>query len=263
MSELHNLPVDFFDHIGQVQDKLKDKGLIVFLDYDGTLTPIVDRPELALLSDGMRATVSQLSKKYKIAVVSGRATDDVRDKVKLYGIFYAGSHGFEIVEPTGKVKYNEEANKIRPIIDEAHAKLKKRLSSIKGALAEHVKYTISAHYRLVEEKDLPEFEKIVDDTLDEYPQLRKSSGKKVFECKPKIDWDKGKAVDWILSVLASEHSLPVYIGDDVTDEDAFRVLKDKGFGILVADPVRASEARYVVKDVDAVKKVLEFFIGLK
>ena len=264
MGQGESIPISFFENLEDIKKQLSEREVILFLDYDGTLTPIVATPDLAILSDSMREAIKQLSAFYKVSIVSGRATDDVKGKVKIDGIFYAGSHGFEIVNPDGEVKFNEEAKKIRPIIDEAHKKLKDRLSSIKGALAEHVKYTISAHYRLVADEDFANFEKIVDETIREYPALHKSSGKKVFELKPKIDWHKGKAVEWILGILGSgDNVLPIYIGDDTTDEDAFRVLKNKGFGILVADPPRDTEAKYVIKNTEEVKKVLEFFIELK
>ncbi|MCK5081607.1 MAG: trehalose-phosphatase, partial [Candidatus Omnitrophica bacterium] len=133
------------------------------------------------------------------------------------------------------------------------------------ALVEHVKYTISAHYRLVSDEDFPKVESAVEDILNEHPNLRKTSGKKVFEIRPKIDWHKGKAVEWILNVLGynSDEHLAIYIGDDVTDEDAFAALEEKGFGILVADQPRESKAAYVIKDTQDVKKVLDFLIRIK
>jgi len=265
MNNTAALPVSFFDNVDAIRKKCASGEIIIFLDYDGTLTPIVATPDLAVLSDEMRGVVRTLAERYKVSIVSGRATDDVKGKVAIDGLFYAGSHGFEIVAPDGAVTINDEAKKIRPIIDEAHAKLQEKLAPIKGALAEHVKYTISAHYRLVADNDFPGFEKIVDEVLGGYPMLRKSHGKKVFELKPKIDWHKGKAVQWILKVLSAGGGaiVPVYIGDDTTDEDAFAVLQEPGFGILVADPPRPSKARYVIKNTDEVKKVLQFFIDAK
>jgi len=252
-------PTSFFENIDQVKGLISDKEAIVFLDYDGTLTPIVATPDLAVISDEMRQTVRDLSQRRKVSIVSGRATDDVRGKVQIDGIFYAGSHGFEIVDPEGGVTINEQARQIRKTIDEIHQKLAEHIKHIEGALIENVKYTVSCHYRLVSDADFPEFEKIVDETLAGYPDLRKTSGKKVFELRPRIDWDKGKAVRWILEVLGfnPEQHIALYIGDDTTDEDAFKVLDEKGFGILVADPARESAAQYCVKDVAEVKRVLE------
>ncbi len=258
-------PIDFFEHLAELKKQIEQKDVFVFLDYDGTLTPIVATPDLAILSGEMREVVRKLSKNYKVSIVSGRATDDVRSKVQIEDIFYAGSHGFEIVDPQGGVQISEEAQAIRSVIDEVHAKLSEKLKDVKGALVEHVKYTISTHYRLVSDEDFPRIEQAVEDVLGEYPQLRKTSGKKVFEIRPKIDWHKGKAVEWILNVLGydPDKHCAVYIGDDVTDEDAFAALEGRGFGILVADEVRDSQASYIIKDTHDVRKVLEFFIRVK
>ncbi|MCK4881987.1 MAG: trehalose-phosphatase [Candidatus Omnitrophica bacterium] len=258
-------PVGFFEHLDGLKDQLARKDVFVFLDYDGTLTPIVDTPDLAVLSQEMREVVQRLARNYKVSIVSGRATDDVRGKVQIVGIFYAGSHGFEIVDPDGNVEISEEAQGIRHEIDKAHVKLSERLKGVEGALVEHVKYTISAHYRLVSDEDFPKVESAVEDILNEHPNLRKTSGKKVFEIRPKIDWHKGKAVEWILNVLgySPDEHLAIYIGDDVTDEDAFAVLEEKGFGILVADKLRESKATYVIKNTQDVKKVLDFLIRIK
>ncbi|MCK5259488.1 MAG: trehalose-phosphatase [Candidatus Omnitrophica bacterium] len=258
-------PVDFFAHLDELQRQLAQKDVFVFLDYDGTLTPIVDTPDMAVLSREMRETVRRLSRNHKVSIVSGRTTDDVRGKVQVDGIFYAGSHGFEIVDPEGKVEISEKAQATRHVIDEVHEKLSARLKDVQGALVENVKYTISAHYRLVSDEDFPKVEREVENILREYPGLYKTSGKKVFEIRPKIDWHKGKAVEWILNVVGyhPEEHRAIYIGDDVTDEDAFAALEGKGFGILVAEEPRESKAAYVIKNTQDVKKVLEILIRIK
>ncbi|MCA9403389.1 MAG: trehalose-phosphatase [Candidatus Omnitrophica bacterium] len=250
----------FFSHLEEITARLKDKELFLFLDYDGTLTPIVDTPDLAVISDEMREMVIRSAAAHMTAIVSGRATDDVRSKVRVDGIYYAGSHGFEIVGPDGNVHQNPQAAQIRESVKTIHAELSDRLAGVKGALVEDVKYTISVHYRLVAETDFHKIEEAVTDTLERYPDFRRTSGKKVFEVRPKIDWDKGKAVEWIFDELQfdSTQHIAVYIGDDTTDEDAFAVLKGKGFGILVADCAKESLAEYQVRDTPEVKKVLEF-----
>ncbi len=265
MVQAETQPVDLFKHLDELKDQLAQKDVFVFLDYDGTLTPIVATPDLAVLSDDMRKIVKELSVCTKVSIVSGRATDDVQSKVQINGIFYAGSHGFEIVDPDGEIKINEEAQAIRGIIDTVHEKLSEVLTGVKGALVENVKYTISVHYRLVSDGDFSKVDEAVKNILTEYPNLRKTSGKKVFELRPRIDWHKGKAVEWILKCLDynSDKHLAIYIGDDVTDEDAFAALKGKGFGILVADTPRSSKAAYMIKDTQDVKKVLEFLIQVK
>ena len=258
-------PVCFFDHLPEVERQIAGREVILFLDYDGTLTPIVATPDLAVLADATREVLRRVMRVLTVAVVSGRATDDVRGKVDLPGIFYAGSHGFEIVDPQGQVTINEQAREIRSVVDEAHARLSAAVRSIPGALIENVKYTISAHYRQVAEADVPKVSAAVDAVLADYPQLRRTNGKKVWELRPVIDWDKGKAVDWILQALGFDvrRQIPIYIGDDTTDEDAFRVLLDRGCGILVADPGKPSWAQYRIKNSDEVVRVLEYFMQKK
>lgn len=257
-------PINFFEHEDAFVRLVGGRTPVMFLDYDGTLTPIVATPDKALLSEDMRDTVARLSKRYTTAIVSGRATDDVRAKVKLDQLMYAGSHGFEIYMPGGEVIVNQEARNIRPVIDRVYESLRDKLKDIPGALVEHVKYTISAHYRLVDERRVGDLEAIVDDVLRHETQLRKTCGKKVFELRPRIDWDKGKAVNWILDTLnVKETACPIYIGDDTTDEDAFRVLKNVGLGIVVRDPERASAAPFYVDTTEDVKRVLEHIMVWK
>jgi len=262
MSDLEFPPMNFFDELEKIQQRIKGKRVLLFLDYDGTLTPIVKTPDLAVISSEMRELVRQASQVTTVSIVSGRATDDVREKVGIKGIFYAGSHGFEIVDPHGRVTINEEAKKVKSVIAEVHTKLSKKLEEVRGALVENVKYTISCHYRLVSDKDVHLVEFAVNKVLQDYPSLRKTDGKKVFEIRPRIDWDKGKAVEWIMDYLGYDRKkdLPVYVGDDTTDEDAFRVLKGRGIGIFVSNDIRPSEAEYIVNDTSDVRRILKFFL---
>ncbi|MCA9405401.1 MAG: trehalose-phosphatase [Candidatus Omnitrophica bacterium] len=258
-------PIDFFENIKIFEEQFCNKEIFIFLDYDGTLTPIVDTPDKAVMPSDTKKLVETLSGFYKVSIVSGRATDDVRQKVNIKDLFYAGSHGFEIVYPDGTVQVNEEAKKISRTINAAYEELYHRLRDVKGALVENVKYTISTHYRLVSDEDFPKVEQAVDETLQHHQNLRKTHGKRVFELRPDIDWDKGKAVEWILNVLNfdQEKHAAVYIGDDTTDEDAFKVLERRGAGIRVVDEPKESYARYSVKDTEAVKDVLKYFIDKK
>jgi alpha,alpha-trehalase len=258
----NSFPAGFFENLSRIKEKISGRDVLLFLDYDGTLTPIVDTPDLAVISEQMRQTVLRAAEKMTVSIVSGRATEDVRAKVKIDGIFYAGSHGFEIIDPRGKVTINEQAKKVRSTIAAAHKKLSERLQGVRGALVEDVKYTVSAHYRLVADGDFEAVRTAVDSILEEYPSLIKTHGKKVFEIRPRIDWDKGKAVNWIMEYLHLDERkhFPVYIGDDTTDEDAFRVLRKKGFGVLVCEDPHPSEALYMIKNTDEVRKALDFFM---
>ncbi|MBX6363005.1 MAG: trehalose-phosphatase [Gemmatimonadetes bacterium] len=243
---------------------LRGRRLAVFLDYDGTLTPIVDRPDLAVLSEDMRETLRRLAATWPTAVVSGRARDDVAARVGVDALNYAGVHGFDIVGPDAAGPHLEVKPGLAPAVARVAEELRRRTAGIPGVLVEDKRFAAAVHYRLVPEARVPEVERIVDDVLARHPELRKALGKKVFELRPAIDWDKGRAVRWILSALGLDRPdvVPLYVGDDVTDEDAFRALRDHGVGLLVADTPRPTAASYSLRDVGEVREFLERLVGL-
>ncbi len=234
----------------EIRRRIKGKRVAVFLDYDGTLTPIVQRPEQAVLSNDIRDAVRKLACQCTVAVVSGRDLRDVRQRVGIEEVFYAGSHGFDIAGPEGRQVESQQGTDFLPVLDRAERTLADRLQEIDGARVERKKFSIAVHYREVREARVEAVEDIVDQALADYPELRKSSGKKVYELQPKIDWHKGKALLWLLEVLGLNQPdvLPIYVGDDVTDEDAFAVLRDRGIGIVVAEGSQPTAARYTLED---------------
>lgn len=243
---------------------LTAKRPFVALDYDGTLTPIVERPELAILSDEMRSAVTALANQCTVAVISGRDLSDVKGLVGIDNLFYAGSHGFDISGPAGRRIASQQGAEFLPALDLAEKSLRPLLGNISGAQIEQKKFSIAVHYRRVKKDRVQAVEEAVDQVLAEYTGLRKGTGKKVFELQPEIDWHKGKALCWLMDALDLDRSdvLPFYIGDDVTDEDAFRVLQASGIGVVVRDDdagesPRRSTARYALDDCRQVQKFLE------
>jgi trehalose-phosphatase len=230
--------------------------LAVFLDYDGTLTPIVSWPDQAVLADSTRVILRQLASKVPVAILSGRELEDVRKRVALDEIVYAGSHGFDIAGPRGLQR--QEATEFLPALDAAEKDLREKLAGISGALVERKHFSIAAHYRNVNETDFPNVEHAVSEVARRHRELRKMKGKKVYELLPDIDWDKGKAVLWLLKTVGSEHAKirPIYIGDDRTDEDAFRALEERGIGILVSEEPRSTAASYSLRDPAEVERFL-------
>ena len=228
----------------------------VFLDYDGTLTPIVSQPEDAWLSDSMRQTLRELAVQALVAILSGRDLDDVRRRVNLDGIVYAGSHGFDIAGPRGLRR--QVATEFLPNLEIAEKELHEALDGIPGARVERKHFSIAAHYRNVKENDVSKVERAVTEVAARHHELRRIDGKKVYELLPNIEWDKGKAVLWLLETLSSEcgNVLPIYIGDDSTDEDAFRALEQCGIGILVSEQSQPTAARYSLKDPAEVERFL-------
>ena len=246
------------DAMQDIEAQVRDARLVVFLDYDGTLTPIVAHPEEALLAEEMRATVADLSRQCPVAIVSGRGLQDVRAKVGIDRIYYAGSHGFEIAGPDGRVEEYGPAREHLPALDAAQEVLENLLRTIPAAQIERKKFSIAVHYRNVEPSCVGAVDEIVDRTLKRYSGLRKARGKKVFELQPAVDWNKGCALIWLMDHLhlGRPEVLPLYIGDDLTDEDAFRVLEQHGIGIVVGDGDRITMARYRLRDPREVQQFL-------
>ncbi len=247
------------DHAAAIAERLRARQAAVFLDYDGTLTPIVARPELAVMSEDMRATVRKLAAVCPTAIVSGRGLSNVMKLVQLDELYYAGNHGFEIASPDDSAILYEKGKEFLSAVKAACRRIERGISGTDGAFVENKTYSLSVHYRLAAPEQVPEIERVVDDTLEDFPNLQKRDGKMVFEIRPKMDWDKGKAVLWLLQVLHLDgpEVLPIYVGDDSTDEDAFRALKGRGLGILVSDSVRESAADYSLGDTEQTKQFLE------
>ena len=248
------------EHVEEIGESVQDRQVVVFLDYDGTLTPIVERPEQATLSEEMRQALRELGGKCTLAIVSGRDLADVRKLVDIDGIYYAGSHGFDISGPQGRME-NQQGRAYLPSLDQAEQSLRERLEKIPGCQVERKHFAIAVHFRRADDAEVPGIEAAVDDVLSEHEDLRKTGGKKIFELRPDIDWDKGKAITWILKQLGldDERVLPFYIGDDLTDEDAFRELREQGVGILVRDENRPTLARYAVESPEEVRLFLHRF----
>ncbi|HEX8436880.1 trehalose-phosphatase [Archangium sp.] len=259
MRPMRELP-SALEHWEGLLRRMEGREVALFLDYDGTLTPIVPRPEDARLSDAMRATVAALSRRCPVAIVSGRDLPALKDFVRLEGTCYAGSHGFDIERPGGQAFQQPEGLALLPELDAAERELAEGLASVPGAGLERKRFSVAVHWRHVEEARVPEVERVVAEVLARHPRLRRSGGKKVFEVRPDIDWHKGRAVEWLLRELGLAHEgvLPVFVGDDLTDEDAFEALQGRGLGLVVrGDEARPTAADYALEDVEEVRRLLE------
>ncbi|HSM74299.1 MAG TPA: trehalose-phosphatase [Desulfobacterales bacterium] len=248
-------------HIEQILAEADGRQPAIFLDYDGTLTPIVRRPQDADLSVKARRVVWELAREMPVAVVSGRDLKDVMQRVGLAGLYYAGSHGFDIHGPGERQITHQVGEAYLGAVEAAEKALEERLSGIAGVRLERKKFSIAVHYRETPEDAHDQVAEAVETVADEVSDLRVSTGKKVFDLQPDIAWDKGRAVRWLMEnalEAPAETIFPIYIGDDVTDEDAFRALQTDGIGIRVEDDGAAqSAARYRLKDPEAVHRFLQ------
>ncbi|KAK1257955.1 putative trehalose-phosphate phosphatase 6 [Acorus gramineus] len=210
----------------QITSASKGKQIVMFLDYDGTLSPIVEDPDRAFMSDAMRTVVRKVARYFPTAIVSGRCRDKVYEA---------------LIEKT---------------------------KSIPGAKVENNKFCLSVHYRCVDEKKWSGLAEQVRSVLKAYPKLRLTQGRKVLEIRPTIKWDKGKALEFLLESLGfadCNDVLPVYIGDDRTDEDAFKVLRERGqgLGILVSKIPKDTNASYSLQEPSEVRDFLHRLVEWK
>src|SRR2546421_6769952 len=139
----------------------------VFLDYDGTLTPIRDRPQDAVISDSMREAVRRLAERVSVVVVSGRDRKVVQELMGIDNLIVAGDHGFDIWSPTGGSIQREEGASFEGLLREVEAQLRNELADIPGALLEPKKRSVAAHFRLVPQEQRLRVKKIVDAILSE------------------------------------------------------------------------------------------------
>src|SRR3989338_486151 len=245
--------------------------LCLFLDYDGTLTPIVRHPSLARLSSSRKKVLRELSRlpNVKVCIVSGRILSALKRMVGVSKFVYVGNHGFEGEGPG--IRYHHFTDrKRRALLAIIHQKLKQQLGSIPGVFIENKTLTVSVHYRRVSKKDLAKvklnFLRITMHYIHK-SKIHLVEGKKVMEVRPDAQWNKGTAVMWVLDRLASKSRkgiFPVYVGDDRTDEDAFISLKRRGMTVKVTMlPREYSEAQYFLHSPAKVFVFLKKIIAIR
>jgi trehalose-phosphatase len=241
-----------------VQEKIHQaQTLFLFLDFDGTLTPIAASPQLALCPPEVKVLLEKLrdSPHVLLAIISGRSLEDIRDKVGIPGLIYVGNHGLDIQNPAGvhKKKLSPSREKeLKNIL----LTLRQSFREVPGILLEDKGPILAVHYRNVAQKYLGWIHRVMKETLGKWKGKWKiAHGKMVFEIRPGVDFHKGTAVRDLLKG-SSSNVLPIYIGDDPTDEDAFREVKGKGITVLVGPGWLTSEAEYYLKNPAEVQEFL-------
>ncbi len=245
--------------------------ILLLADYDGTLATIVGRPEDALLSPDARRKLRALAAKkdYSVGVISGRQLAEVKSLVDIKGLYYSGNHGLEIEGP-GLDYVHPRADSARPVMRELAAKLAEALGNITGIIIQEKGLSLSVHYRLA-----PAKEAVVTAAVKRITARPLEAGlikvypmKKLWEIRPTVDWDKGKAVQYIggqiKDALQLSRLLTVYLGDDTTDDDVFKILHlPDGWGVFVSGEKAASSACYYLNSVAEVEEFLGRLLELK
>lgn len=232
----------------------RDGHLVLLFDYDGTLTPIVPHPDQALLPPAVRQALSRLRRRVPVAVISGRDLSDVRTRVGLDEIWYAGSHGFEIQGPAGERL--DLGSDFTAELERATAALRQVAEAFRGAWVERKRYAVALHWRAVPDPHEDALAARLRELLERHPQLELRSGKRVFELRPASGWHKGKAAQWLLDRLEVRDRLVLFFGDDVTDEDAFEELAGEARSIVIGEGQRPTAACWRLPDTAAVGEFL-------
>ena len=191
-----------------------------------------------------------------IAIISGRSLEDVRERVGVSGIVYVGNHGLEIENPAGrsmKLLASDRRSELKKITQH----LQNSLKEIPGILFEEKGPILSVHYRNTPQKFFIQISRIIEDELRQWRDCWKTtSGKMVLEIRPNVDFHKGKAVTEILKTFPVRGLLPIYLGDDQSDEDAFQALKDRGISVYIGPGEQVSAADFFLQNPGEVREFL-------
>ena len=232
-------------------------GLVVILDYDGTLTPLVSSPGAAVLAPSVRATLARLagSRRARLAILSGRGLADLSARVALNGVVYGGCHGLEIAGRRLRFRHPRAHRSGVAATERALAAV---LPSVPGALVECKGLAVSLHYRHVVPSRRPAVREIAEQMLSRRPDLALVAGHLVFDFVPRVGWDKGTAARWMVSrmvpTLPARRAVIVYAGDDASDERAFAALRGRALTIHVG--AKPTAAEYRVRGVRDIQKLL-------
>ncbi|XVH32620.1 trehalose-phosphatase [Haloferacaceae archaeon DSL9] len=235
-----------WSRIDAVHDALRDaSGVLLGTDFDGTLSPIEDSPDEPTITPANRASLLRLREhpQVAVAVISGRGVLDVKERVGIGDITYSGNHGLELVR-NGDRLVHQDAEAVQPTIRTICERLSTRFAGVDGCLVENKGVTATIHYRAVADDVAPDIGAAVQSTVDDHApdRVETAPGKQSIEIRPSVPWNKGR----IARLLADERDgdwLPIYLGDDTTDESVFREFTDDGVCIHVGDDETAADYR--------------------
>ncbi|MBI3333151.1 MAG: trehalose-phosphatase [Candidatus Omnitrophica bacterium] len=245
-------------------------GLLLFLDYDGTLAPLADHPSQVHLPMKTKRILELLASQpgIRVALISGRRLTDLKKKVDLPGLCYIGNHGLEL--QGDRLRHvNPAARACRPILGEIARRLRRALQPIRGAWVENKGLTLTVHYRSASAADAVLVKNGFYEALQPFlvkRQVRVTTGKRIFEVRPPVRWNKGTMVHWLMArhrvTSNAKEILPIYIGDDETDEEAFEALLGHGITVVVGSYTLLSRARYRLESLAEVQRLLQRLLAI-
>jgi len=252
-----------FHRLADIAERVRRaRHTFLFLDFDGTLSPIVNEPAAASMPNDTKRCLEDLfrSERFSLSIVSGRGLRDLRQRVELEGIVYAGDYGFAIsgaglhfVHPRAL----ERVHRLRELI----YFLEQRLRGICGLQFEYKWLTASIHYRKVREGEREALHAIVEQAVASAGGLfGMAHAPESIVIRPRTNWHKGSAANYILQATGRNDALPIYIGDDATDEDAFIALE--GGVTIKVGLTTSTAAHYQLEHQNAVTPFLSWLVDL-
>ena len=238
------------EQLSTIVEQVGGRDPAFFLDFDGTLSPIAPRPDLACLPSPTRTLLASLGERHVVCILSGRTLEDLTRKVAVPGVFYGADHGRHIIGPDESGIEHVVGAEARGDLRSAARLLRQKLADIEGVIVEEKDLSLSVHYRLTPETHRAVVARRVEGIAAGFQHLALGRGKMVHELRPRDGWDKGQAMLWLLERLGliRSQTCPVCLGDDLTDEDMFRALDGRGIAIVVGSVDRPTLAQYVLAD---------------
>jgi len=259
---------NLFDNISEIKTQIeKTGGAILLLDFDGVLSAIAPTPDEAFISKENKTLVKACTERFPVAVITGRTLTEIKKKVGLKNLFYISSHGLEW-EEDGEYHLKPIPKEVTEAINFAKEKIKPLMNRYPGMIFEDKSFMFAAHYRIMKPELVGTFIKEVTSILEpivKQHKLRLDHNLKTFELRPEINWDKGDSVLFAenhFNKKTGEKFVPIYIGDGLTDEDAFIILKEKGIAIRVGEN-KTSEAKWYLRNQKEVSLFLKWLLSLK
>jgi trehalose-phosphatase len=248
------LPADLLDRL------VERERVLVCLDYDGTLSEIAAHPADARPTPGVREALAALAEhpdRAQLAIVTGRPISEVRRMLGVErGVLFSGVHGLELMDRRGHRHLAPGAEAALPDLDQARLWLARNVPPECGFVIEDKRVTIAFHYRMADAEVAARVRRALARFVQAHTaRLRILKGKMIDELIPRDAGGKGAAVRAIQREAGDPAVRPIYFGDDTTDEDAFRELREDGVGVLVGPP-RPSWARWRVDGPRAVVDAL-------
>lgn len=253
-----------WNDINKIIKALKNQSTkILILDFDGTLTPIVKSPNQAKLSKRMKNLLTKLSKKegFYLAILSGRELKNLKKRINLQNVIYAGNHGLE-GEILGKKYLFPVPSKALWTLGNIQKQLNQIADKFKGTFIEDKGLTLSFHYRLVDKQQISEIKLLINQALKPYITnglVSVIAGKKVIDITPNVNWSKGHFADLIIKKITDRiktRPVAIVIGDDTTDENVFQKLENQ-ITITVGEK-HQSMAKYYMKNTGEAFQFLEW-----